>query len=81
MQFRIVLMVGFRRIKLLQRHHLRHNRPRKHLGLVELRDVSLRNPLLLLTAIEDYRPVLRAFIRFSSVGSSATEKNTRNNSP
>jgi hypothetical protein len=62
-QCRVILMVGFRRIKGLQRHYLGHDGAGEHFGFVELRDVGLRNLLLLLVAIENHRPVLAAFIR------------------
>ncbi len=55
MHLRIILMIIFRIIERLQRHHLRHDRPPKHFRLVKLRNVSLGNVLLLVIAVEDHR--------------------------
>ena len=63
MHRRIILVIPLRRIKRLQRHHLRHNRLPKNFRLIQLRNVSLGNLLLLIIPVENHRPVLRAFIR------------------
>jgi len=62
MQLRIILVIPLRRIKRLQRRHLRGNLPMKSFGLVELRNISLRNFLLLVIAVKNHRAVLRPFI-------------------
>src|ERR1019366_7077429 len=59
----VVLVVRFRRIKRLQRDHLGHDRMREDFGLVQLRDVGLRNPLLLIAAVEDHGAILRPLVR------------------
>src|SRR6266851_4951116 len=52
MQLRIILVIRLRRIKRLQRRHLRGNLPAKNFGLIELRNVSLGNFLLLVIPVE-----------------------------
>jgi len=84
MHFEIVLVISLSRIKGLQRRHLGHDRPGKSFSLVELRDIGLGNALLLVVAVEDterYCVPSSGPWRLSSVGSSATEKKTRSNSP
>jgi len=77
MQCGVVLVIGLSRIERLQRHDLGHDGAREHFRCVELRDVSLCNPLLLVVAVENRRAILRAIVRtwrLSCVGSCATEK-------
>ena len=62
MQRRVVLMIGLGGIERLQRHDLGHDRPRKYFRLIKLSDVSLGDPFLLIVAVENGRPVLRAFV-------------------
>ena len=57
---RIVLMVGLGRIKSLQRNYLSHDWTREHTRFIELRDISVRNPFLIVVAVENNRPILRA---------------------
>ena len=42
-----ILMVGLGWIEPFQRHHLGHDRSTEYLGVVQLLDVRIRNPLLL----------------------------------
>src|SRR5690348_14792066 len=60
---RVVLVISFRAIEPLQRCYLGHNRLRKHLRMVELGDVCLREALLILIRIEDGRAVGRSNVR------------------
>src|ERR1700683_1800090 len=53
MQRRIILMVSLGRIEPLQWHDLGHDRARKYSSLVELRDVSLSNAFLLVSAVKN----------------------------
>src|ERR1700682_5300460 len=59
-QRQIVLVIGLRRIKSFQRTHLGHDRLLVDLGGVELRDIGLRDLLLLIVGREDRRAILRA---------------------
>src|SRR5580704_9112902 len=58
----VVLMVTLGLVESLQRHHLSHNGARKDFGLVQLGNVGLGNVFLFVTAIEDLRAILRAFV-------------------
>src|SRR6266404_9148233 len=63
MKLRVILVIVLCGIERLQRHYLRHNGLRKSLGAVELINIGLRNALLLVIGIEDYRAVLSAVVR------------------
>ncbi len=65
MQPGVVLVIAFRRIERLQRHHLGDDLVWEYLRLLELRDIGLRDALLLVIAEEDDRPILRSLIRIS----------------
>src|SRR5579863_5226509 len=58
----IVLVISLSRIKSLQRDHLGNNGAGKDFGFVELCNVCLSDPFLLVVGIPDRRAVLRAFV-------------------
>src|SRR5208337_2837626 len=67
MQRRIVLVISLRRIERLEGNHLRHDRARKSLGLVELSNVGLRDALLVGAVVKNRRAILRALVRSLAV--------------
>src|SRR5580692_1372005 len=58
----IILVVAFRAIETLERVNAGNDRPRKRMRLIELADVSLRNPLLAVIGVKNGRPILSADI-------------------
>ena len=81
----VILMIGLGSVERLQRDDLRHNRTRKRPGLIQLGDVCLRDVFLLITAVEDHRPVLAAGVWPWTIqaasGWGVTEKNTLRSCP
>ena len=63
MECGIVLVVGLGWIEGLQWNYLGHDRALEDLGFVELCDIRLGDPLLLVTAIENGRTILGALVR------------------
>src|SRR5436309_7160776 len=63
MMCEVVLMVAFSFVKTGQADHLRHDWPLEYFGLIELSDVSLRDPFLLFVCDKDGRSILGAFVR------------------
>jgi hypothetical protein len=63
----IILVVVLRRIEPLERRNLSDDRAREGVGLVELRDVALRDPPLLGIGIKDRRAILGAQVRSLTV--------------
>src|SRR5258705_6368929 len=66
-QRQVILMIGLRRIERFQRPDLGHDRLPEDLGGIELRDIGLRNLLLLVTGGEDRRAILCAGVRSLAV--------------
>src|SRR5437667_2223345 len=62
MMRRVVLVVSLGRIKGLQLDHLGNDRAREDFGFLELRDIGLGNPSLVVGVIENGRTVLAAGI-------------------
>ncbi len=67
MMHRVVLVVGLRRIKRLQRDYLRDNGLGKNFGLIQLVNVGQGNALLLVPAVKPRRTLLRAGVRSLAV--------------
>ena len=67
MQRQVILMVGLRRKKNLQRSDLGHDRLAVDLGGVELGDIGVCDLLLLVGRGEDRRAILRAGVRSLAV--------------
>jgi hypothetical protein len=59
---RVILVVVLSTVETLQRHNLSDDPTLKHFLIVELRDISIRNPFLIITDIEDRRAIRRAYV-------------------
>ena len=59
----IVLMVGLRGIKGTQRNYLSYDRTLENFGLLQLRDIRIRNALLFVVSIKDGGTILGAVVR------------------
>src|SRR4051812_45140383 len=58
---RVILMIVLSSVEALQLCNLSNDPPRKHFRIVQLRDIGIRNPLLV-TDIEDRRAIRRAYV-------------------
>src|SRR5204863_8446379 len=59
---RVVLVVALSTVEALQGRNLSNDATLKHFRIVQLRDISIRNPLLIVTEIKDRRAIRRAYI-------------------
>src|SRR3954451_2018890 len=59
---RVVLVVVLSTVEALQGRNLSNDATLKHFRTIQLRDISIRNPLLIITDIKDRRAIRRAYI-------------------
>ena len=81
---RVILVVVLSTVETLQRRNLSNDPTLKHFRIIQLRDISIRKPLLVITEIKDRRAIRRAYVCSLPVelrGIVATEKKIRNNWP
>ena len=57
---KVILVIAFRYVKRLEWDHLGYDLPAKNFSLVQLLNIGLRDPLLFIVRVEDYRPILCA---------------------